>query len=97
MWSEIGYIFVFSFFTAAFAHFVDYIIQEDEIFGFWQKVLDKLEGTPFVNPLGGCVVCMSVWICFIGFIGLFSLVGWWGFLPYIVTTNLMVRVIALWL
>ena len=99
MWSDIGLIFVASFFTACLCLFIEYTIQEGEIFGFWQKVLKKFEGSPLENPLGGCIVCMSVWVCLvIGFFGLFFLsMGWWTLLPYIVVTNFLIRLFTLWL
>lgn len=48
--------------------FVDFIIQPEQIFGFWTtKVLAWLKKDRnllrvLVKPLGGCLYCMNVWI-----------------------------------
>ena len=98
MWNDLAIVSVFACLAAMLSHFIDYCIQEGEVFGFWQKILDKLEGTAIQNPLGGCVVCMNVWICVFSFWGLLVFdISWLWFLPYIIISSTITRILASWL
>jgi hypothetical protein len=54
--------------------FVDFLIQPEQIFGFWStKVLAWLKKDRnlfrfMAKPLGGCLYCMNVWLTLVVFI-----------------------------
>lgn len=45
------------------------------------------------KPLGGCVVCMNVWISFVlcAIWLVFGCLAWWGVLPVVLLSNFVVR------
>lgn len=54
-------------------------MQEGRIFGFWQKVLDRIYGIEKISwlekPLGGCFICFSNLLAALSIVSLWVLVG----------------------
>ena len=51
--------------AALISIFFDYLIAPKQIFGFWSKVLKRIEGSAykiFAKPLGACLYCTNVYI-----------------------------------
>jgi hypothetical protein len=54
--------------SAMISLFIDFLIQPEQIFGFWGRGLEwfkSLKHNPFkfiAKPLGSCIFCMNVWV-----------------------------------
>lgn len=87
-----------SFFTVCFSLFLDYCMEEDEIFEKYRPWLEKKLGTGrfarLTKPLGGCVVCMNSWLSILSFFGVvvFSSVSVWWLVPYISLSYVLLRI-----
>jgi len=76
-----GIVCIGAFCTACFSAFLDYCMEEDEILGWYRKLIKKIKPCWLQNPIGGCVICMNVWLSFLSFVFL-GLPFWWV-VPYI--------------
>jgi hypothetical protein len=74
--------------SAFISIFIDFLIQPEQIFGFWGRGLEwfkSLKPNPFkfmAKPLGGCMYCMNVWVTFFVFLATRgeTNIGWWWFI-----------------
>ena len=88
-----------AFFTACFSLFLDYCLEEDEIFERYRPWLKKKLGAGrfarLIKPLGDCVVCMNVWLSVLSFFGvcLFFSVSIVWLVPYISLSYVILRII----
>ena len=87
-----------AFFTACFSLFLNYCMEEDEIFENYRPWLQKKFGTgrfaKLTKPLGECVVCMNSWFSILSFFGVvvfFSVSVWW-LVPYISLSYVLLRI-----
>jgi len=88
-----------SFFTVCFSLFLDYCMEEGEVFEKYRPWLAKKLGTgrfaKLAKPLGECVVCMNSWISVLSFFGVvvfFSVSVWW-LVPYISLSYVLLRIL----
>lgn len=51
--------------AATLSIFIDFLIAPKQIFGFWSKVLKRIEASSFkvlAKPLGTCIYCQNVYV-----------------------------------
>lgn len=53
--------------SACFTYFADFCIEENNIFGFWGKLLNETASKYpkyiyFLKPLGYCIYCFNFWL-----------------------------------
>lgn len=60
------------------------------------RLIDAAQNMPFYKVLGGCVICMNVWLGFISFVCLHVglELAWWYAFPYVLFSSYLLRVIA---
>lgn len=95
-YSQVLVVLFFACINSMLSLFLDYCIEEGNIFDFYSKWLDKELGSSwFYKPLGGCVICANVWIAFVTFVVVFSIfnihLGW--FIPYALISNTFLRLL----
>lgn len=80
--------------TASFTKLLYFSIQDEQIFGAWQKVLLRLDrkGSKLVKPLGWCETCFCLWLAMLSW-GVFFLstplhLGGWWVLHYLIYTSI---------
>lgn len=85
---------LWAFITAAIVYFIDYCISPGEIFGGYSDWIETLPKW-LAKPLGGCMVCMGVWVSAFVFVFLHleAGIGWIMLIPFIAITSLFIRVL----
>lgn len=87
--STIVWIVAMAIFTMAISLFIDFIIQPNQIFGFYGRFLetwvkhDRNILKVLYKPLGGCLYCMNIWVALAVFIATKSSISisWMWFIP----------------
>lgn len=80
--------------TACFGKLLFYSIQDGQIFGKWQRVLEYLDksGYSIVKPLGYCEMCFSFWLAVLSWCVFFIVVphslGWYWLLHYCIYVSM---------
>ena len=85
--------------VAMLSLFLEFCFWEGNIFHPYYAFIEKhLHDKFWFKPLGGCVVCMNVWLCLLSFPFVAVLLGvsWWFYLPYILFSNTVLRLLIRW-
>jgi hypothetical protein len=98
--STIVWITAMAIFTMAISLFIDFIIQPEQIFGFYGRFLEKWvkhERNPLkvlYKPLGGCLYCMNIWVALAVFIATKTSISisWIWFIPMAALSHVMLAI-----
>jgi hypothetical protein len=98
--STIVWITAMATFTMAISLFIDFIIQPEQIFGFYGRFLEKWvkhERNPLkvlYKPLGGCLYCMNIWVALAVFIATKTSIpiSWVWFIPMAALSHVMLAI-----
>jgi hypothetical protein len=98
--STIVWIGAMAIFTMAISLFIDFIIQPNQIFGFYGRFLEtwvKHDRNPlkvFYKPLGGCLYCMNIWVALAVFVVTKQSISmsWWWFIPMAALSHVILAI-----